>query len=123
VFDQVLRAPIAGQNHAERAFLAMALFARHTTREVHPDPEITDRLLDPHAIRRARVLGGAIRVGCDLSGRSPALLAGSSLSLEKGFVVLTAPKGAGDLLVGEQTAKRLAQLASALDLEPKIRNG
>ncbi len=123
VFDQVLRAPIAGQTHAERAFLAITVFARHTTREVYPDPEIIDRLLDAHAIRRARVLGGAIRVGCDLSGRSPSLLAGSSLSLEKGFVVLIAPKGAGDLLVGEQTAKRLAQLAAALDLKPEIRNG
>ena len=123
VFDQVLRAPIAGQTHAERAFLAIALFARHTTRDTHPNPEIVDRLLDAPAIRRARVLGAAVRVGCDLSGRSPSLLKGSSLTLEKGAVVLTAPKGAGDLLVGEQTAKRLSQLAALLDLEPKIRNG
>src|SRR6185503_11333686 len=30
VFDQVLRAPIAGMNHQERYFLALAGFSRHT---------------------------------------------------------------------------------------------
>ncbi|HQT53112.1 MAG TPA: Ppx/GppA phosphatase family protein, partial [Phenylobacterium sp.] len=37
-FDQVLRAPIAGMTHAERAFLACVAFARHSSAPVTPEP-------------------------------------------------------------------------------------
>ncbi len=119
VFDQVLRAPIAGMSHAERAFLAVAVHNRHTV-QPPPDPSV-GRLLTAERLQRARVLGYAMRLGCDLSGRSPPLLSAASLSLEKGKAVLTAQRGAADLLLGEQTSRRLAALAQALDLEPKIR--
>jgi exopolyphosphatase/guanosine-5'-triphosphate,3'-diphosphate pyrophosphatase len=118
VFDQVLRAPIAGMNHPERAFLAAAIHARHTGQ---PAPPPTARLLTPERAQGARVLGAAMRLGCDLSGRSPPLLANAELSLEKGALVLTALRENADLLLGEQTAKRLASLAQALDVQPKIR--
>ena len=120
VFDQVLRAPIAGQSHAERAFLAAAIHARHTS-QAPPEPETLSRLLTPERLDRARTLGQAMRLGCDLSGRSPPLLAAASLTLEKGAAVLTAARANADLLLGEQTAKRLATLAQSLDLEPKLR--
>jgi exopolyphosphatase/guanosine-5'-triphosphate,3'-diphosphate pyrophosphatase len=120
VFDQVLRAPIAGQTHAERAFLAVAIFTRHTS-QPPPEPETVNRLLTPERLERARVLGMAMRLGCDLSGRSPPLLAQASLSLEKGAAVLSADRPNADLLLGEQTAKRLASLAQPLGLEPKLR--
>ncbi len=70
VFEQVLRAPIAGQNHAERAFLAAAAYARHSTAFNPPEAEVLERLLTPARLKRARALGAAIRLGCDLSGRS-----------------------------------------------------
>ncbi|HTI66531.1 MAG TPA: Ppx/GppA phosphatase family protein [Caulobacteraceae bacterium] len=120
VFDQVLRAPIAGQTHPERAFLAAAIHARHTS-QTPPEPDTLGRLLTPERVERARVLGQAMRLGCDLSGRSPPLLAAASLTLEKNAAVLTAKRARADLLLGEQTAKRLGSLAQALDLEPKIR--
>jgi exopolyphosphatase/guanosine-5'-triphosphate,3'-diphosphate pyrophosphatase len=120
VFDQVLRAPIAGQTHAERAFLAVAIFTRHTS-QPPPEPETVGRLLTPERLERARTLGMAMRLGCDLSGRSPPLLAAASLTLEKGFAVLSAERANADLLLGEQTAKRLASLAQPLGLEPKLR--
>lgn len=120
VFDQVLRAPIAGQTHAERAFLAAAIHGRHTA-QPPPDPEALNRLLTPERLERARVLGLAMRLGCDLSGRSPPLLARAALSLDKGAVVLSAERKASDLLLGEQTARRVAALAAALEREPRIR--
>jgi exopolyphosphatase/guanosine-5'-triphosphate,3'-diphosphate pyrophosphatase len=120
VFDQVLRAPIAGLSHVERAFLATAIHARHTS-QAPPEPETLRRLLSPERQHRARTLGLAMRLGCDLSGRSPPLLAAASLSVEKGAAVLTAGRDNADLLLGEQTSKRLAALAQALDLEPKVR--
>ncbi|OYX34697.1 MAG: exopolyphosphatase [Caulobacterales bacterium 32-69-10] len=120
VFDQVLRAPIPGQTHAERAFLAVAIFTRHTS-QPPPEPETVHRLLTPERLERARILGMAMRLGCDLSGRSPPLLAAARLTLEKAQVVLSADRANADLLLGEQTAKRLASLAQPLGLEPKLR--
>ncbi|HTK34262.1 MAG TPA: Ppx/GppA phosphatase family protein [Caulobacteraceae bacterium] len=120
VFDQVLRAPVAGVNHQERAFLAAALHSRHTG-QPPPEPETLGRLLSPELAQRARTLGLAMRLGCDLSGRSPPLLGAAALTLEKGFAVLTAEGRNANLLLGEQTTRRLAALAQALDLEPKIK--
>jgi exopolyphosphatase/guanosine-5'-triphosphate,3'-diphosphate pyrophosphatase len=63
----------------------------------------------------------ALRLGCDLSGRSPALLAASSLSIELNELVLTAHPGKADLLLSEQSRKRLNALAAQLDLQPVMR--
>lgn len=120
VFDQVLRAPIAGMTHAERAFLAVAIHTRHTS-GAPPEPETLNRLLNPERLERARVLGLAMRLGCDLSGRSPPLLAAAALTLEKGAAVLCAERANADLLLGEQTAKRLGVLAQALGVESKLK--
>ena len=123
VFDQVLRAPVPGMNHPERAFLASAAFARHTAANVTPGPRTTERLLSDAQLQRARALGAALRLGCDLSGRSPALLARSRLSLEGEALRLSADEAGADLLLGEQTAKRAATLAGILDRELDIRAG
>lgn len=120
VFEQVLRAPIAGIAHAERAFLAAALFARHSASPNLPEPRILNRLLSADRLMRARALGTALRLGCDLSGRSPALLARSSIRIGAGKLVLSAEPNAADLLLGEQTARRGATLAGILDRELKI---
>jgi len=119
VFDQVLRAPIAGQTHPERAFLAAAAFARHTS---HPLPaNELHRVLPPEHLKRARALGAALRLGCDLSGRSPPLLAKSALALDKKTLTLTAQRDYADLLLGEHTSKRFNALAAALDVEAKVK--
>jgi hypothetical protein len=43
------------------------------------------------------------------------------LSLDSGVVSLTVKRSAADLLLGEQTRKRLQALAGALELEGKVR--
>ena len=111
-----LRAPIAGMNHAERAFLALTSFARYTGSPNTPDARTLGRVLPPDAHRRARALGAAIRLGCDLSGRSGALLKHSRLETADGVIVLQADDGWADMLLGEQTAKRASALADQLDM-------
>ena len=81
VFQQVLRAPIAGMDHAERAFLALALFARYTASAVTPESQTIARVLTPERASRARAIGAAMRLGCDLSGRSADLLRRSKLDI------------------------------------------
>lgn len=114
VFEQVLRAPIAGMTHPERAVLACAAFARHTTAQTFPEPDIVNRLLTPAQVRRARAIGAMVRLGCDISGRSAALLGHTRLSLNGEALHLTAPPPNGDLIAGEQVQKRAAALAEVL---------
>ena len=85
-----------------------------------PELAVLERLLSPARLKRARALGAAIRLGCDLSGRSAALLARSRLSVDKAQLTLTAEPGYADLLLGEQTSKRAGTAAQLLGLKLKI---
>lgn len=116
VFEQVLRAPVPGQAHAERAFLACALNARYGGPSATPKPEVINRLLDEEGRRHARALGQAIRLACDMSGRAPQLLAGARLAIADGTLTLAPADGYADMLLGEQTRRRLKSLADTLGL-------
>ena len=116
-FAQVLRAPIAGQSHAERAFLAVAVHARYRGSVETPDADVIGRLLREERFDRARALGLAMRLGCDLSGRTASLLWQSRLEIEGERLLLTADSARADMLLGEQTAKRANALADALRLK------
>jgi len=117
VFDQVLRAPLAGMNHAERTFLACVAFARYTTATTMPEAATIARLLSAERRQRARALGAAVRLGCDLSGRNARLLEKARLDIFDERLVLTAAPGWRDMMLGEQTAKRAATLAGLLKLK------
>jgi len=123
IFEQVLRAPIAGQTHAERCFLAVAAFHRHTTHDDLPEAATIARIIPDFLRRRARALGAAIRLGCDLSGRSSGLLAKSRIELQDEKLVLRAEPKWADMLLGEQTKRRAQAVANALNvgLEIKVR--
>ena len=121
LFNQVLRAPIPGMDHAERAFLASVVFARHTATAATPRPEVAARLLSAERQHRARAVGAAIRLGCDLSGRNPVLLAHTRLDLKPNTLLLQAEEDWTATLLGEHTAKRAATLAGLLERELKMR--
>ncbi|HLI66295.1 MAG TPA: Ppx/GppA family phosphatase, partial [Caulobacteraceae bacterium] len=78
------------------------------------------RILSDERRERALALGAAMRLGCDLSGRSGALLGRSTLAIAGDALVLKTDQRWADMLLGEQTAKRAAQLADRLDLGLKI---
>ena len=123
IFDQVLRAPIPGMDHAERVFLASAAYARHSASPNLPQTEITSRLLTTERRQRARVLGAALRLGCDLSGRNPRLLPHARLAFLPDAVVLRADEMWGPILLSEQSVKRAETLALALERELRVDGG
>ncbi len=116
-FEQVLRAPLAGMNHPERVFLAYVAFARHSTSPGPVGETVIDRVLSPERRQRARALGSAIRLGCDLSGRNARVLEKSSLMVKGERLVLSTLAGWEDILLGEQTHRRAQTLAQALKLK------
>jgi exopolyphosphatase/guanosine-5'-triphosphate,3'-diphosphate pyrophosphatase len=119
-FEQVLRAPIAGMNHPERAYLASVAFARHTAATPTPEAGAIARVIGAERRQRARALGAAVRLGCDLSGRNPRLLEKSGLAIKGDRLTLTAARGWEDMLLGEQTTKRAQTLAGVLKLKLEV---
>lgn len=119
-FDQVLRAPVPGQTHAERAFLATAINARYGGSIPTPEPATIARLLTEEQRQAARALGLAIRLACDLSGRSAQLLVNARATAMGGVLSLGAANGYADVLLGEQTRRRGKALAEALGLKLQI---
>jgi len=119
-FEQVLRAPIAGMSHPERAFLASVAFARHTAATPTPEAQAIARVIGADRRQRARALGAAVRLGCDLSGRNPRLLEKSGLAIQGERLALTAARGWEDMLLGEQTTRRAQTLAGILKLRLEV---
>ncbi len=120
VFGQVLRAPFAGVSHMERAFIAAALFHRHASRNDPPEMAVLTHLLNPAQMSRAKALGFAMRLGCDVSGRAAVFLQNCELKLRpQGLLLQASPKWA-DMLLGDTTQKRLGQLGEVMGLPVQI---
>lgn len=120
MFDLILRAPLAAISHEERAFLAAAIHHRYTKAPPrHADAYL--RLLSHERQAAAAALGAALRLGCDLSGRSEPLLSAFEASTVDGKLVLRVKKKAAHLLT-DTAARRLDAAAQALGLtaETKI---
>jgi exopolyphosphatase/guanosine-5'-triphosphate,3'-diphosphate pyrophosphatase len=82
---------------------------------------VVERLLTPEQTARARALGAAMRLGCDLSGRSAVLLGDASLGLEREELVLKVSAASADVVLGEPINKRAAQLAGVLGIPFKVK--
>ncbi|MBI1186253.1 MAG: Ppx/GppA family phosphatase [Alphaproteobacteria bacterium] len=119
IFDLVVRAPLAGVSHRERAFLAASVHHRYTKR---PPPAHTiayTALLSEEERRAAATVGAALRLGCDAAGRTEDLLARFALTRESGALTLsTRAKDAH--LVGEQAERRLDALGALLGLSVRV---
>jgi len=119
-FDQVLRAPVPAQTHAERAWLACAVNARYGGPLATPEPGTVAHLLTEEQRQGARAVGLAIRLACDMSGRSPQLLVNARATVKDGVLLLAAADGYADVLLGEQTRRRGKALAEAMGLKLQI---
>ena len=116
-FDTALRASLVGLSHEDRVAIALALFRRHNGR--------MEELQDAHVVgllswddqQRAQRIGAALRFIASFSPRVKTPLAGCSLHLENGSLILRAPADHA-VLMGETPSKRFNALASAFDAVP-----
>jgi exopolyphosphatase/guanosine-5'-triphosphate,3'-diphosphate pyrophosphatase len=116
---RVLRLPIVGVTHSERAFLARAIASRYGA---SPDALVVQPasvLLDPDRLRLADQIGLGLRLAYTLSGGAPGVLAQSSLKLKGGFLSLSVPSD-GSVVVGDAVQRRLDALARSLEAEPLV---
>lgn len=119
MFDLILRSPLAAISHAERAFIAAALHHRYAKQPPRFAPAYV-RLLSEERRAAAAALGAALRLGADISGRSPALLAAFEVAAVDGKLVLRVKKKAAHLAT-ETAQRRLDATAQALGLSPEMK--
>jgi exopolyphosphatase/guanosine-5'-triphosphate,3'-diphosphate pyrophosphatase len=119
-FLRVLRQPGTGIDHHSRAFLALTIAMRY---EAEPDsPFLAPRmLLDMASAQRAEALGAALQLAYTLSAGTPDLLAGTSLAISDGKLILDLLENAG-VFAGESVIRRLGRLAAVLGLDPYTGN-
>jgi exopolyphosphatase/guanosine-5'-triphosphate,3'-diphosphate pyrophosphatase len=119
-FLRVLRQPETGADHYSRAFLALVIAMRYEAEPDSPFLGTARMLLDMASVQRAEVLGVVLRLAYTLSGGTPDLLAGTSLGVEDGKLMLDLRENAG-VFAGESVVRRLGRVAAALGLEPATR--
>jgi len=116
---RVLRQPGVGLDHHARAFLALTVALRYEAAPDAPFLQAARVLLDVAAVRRAEILGAALRLAYTLSGGTPELLAGTALERSGERLVLRLVEGSG-VFAGESVLRRIEALAATLGLEAAI---
>ena len=114
---RILRQPGIGLDHQARAFLALTLALRYEAEADAPFLATALALLPPEAIRRATILGVALRLAYTLSAGTPDLLNATALDLSQRLTLRLA-EGSG-VFAGESVTRRLDRLALALGLDAR----
>jgi exopolyphosphatase/guanosine-5'-triphosphate,3'-diphosphate pyrophosphatase len=114
-FRRVLHFPFIGLEHAERAFLAVAIHARYAGRLDAPYLLNALALLSEADRRRAEVLGRAILLAYRLSGGTPSVLASSRLSIGPSRLRLEVGRAAR-VPDSEAVSERLSLLAATVGI-------
>jgi exopolyphosphatase/guanosine-5'-triphosphate,3'-diphosphate pyrophosphatase len=114
-FLRSLRIPVGAIEHSDRAFIALALYARYGGGADDPVKAAILPLLDEAAAAEARSLGLALRLAYTLCGGALDLLDQVLLDREGESLILELP-ASGSLFVGEAVQRRLDALGRALGL-------
>ena len=121
----IAHAGLTGVDHPGRVFLGLAVYFRHVgpTEEAQDDLSIRlKKLIDRNALRRARIVGAAVRTAHMLSVGMPGIIDEVPIRLERSQLVLTLPAVYSNL-DGERLRRRFATLAELMGREAVIRTG
>lgn len=114
---------LAGIDHQGRMFLALSTFYRHSGGDDDRTDELSIRLrtaISKRMLKRARIVGAAVRTAHMLSIGMPRVIDETPLSMEGGKLILTLPRVYA-ALNGERLQRRLQNLAALLERESEIR--
>ena len=123
----IAHSALAGVDHPGRIFLALSIYFRHTGlgKDEPERDELSNRLkalVSRRALKRARIVGAAVRTAHMLSVGMPGVVDETPVSYEGSRLVLTLPR-VHATLNGERLQRRLEVLARLLDRESEIRIG
>lgn len=120
--DKIAHAALSGIDHSGRIFLALTVYFRHVGPEetsVRGLPELLSETADRRVLRRARILGAALRAAHMVSIGMPGIIDETTLTYRDGKLVLTLPKAHRDL-DGERLRRRYESFAALLGFAGEI---
>jgi len=118
-FFRLLRLHGVGLDHHARAFLALVAALRYEADPTAAYLAPARLLLSAASVRRAEILGAALRLAFTLSGGVPSLLDATLLERRGRRLTLRLEQGAG-VFAGESVLRRLEALALTLGLDPAL---
>ncbi len=119
----VAHSALGGIDHPGRIFLALSIFFRHTGPDDGDATSLSSRLtasVPRRTLKRARILGAAIRAAHMLSIGMPGIIDETPLCYKGNKLVLTIPRVYASL-DGERLRRRFQTLAELVGCEPEIR--
>lgn len=119
----IAQSGLVGTDHAGRIFIALSVYFRHVGAAEQNADQLPERLkaaLSKRALKRARVLGAAIRAAHMLSIGMPGVIDVTPLSFEEDRLVLKLPASYASL-DGERLRRRFEALAALLQLKADVR--
>lgn len=114
-FHRLTQFPFIGLDHAERVFIAMAIYSRYGGSDSEPEIQPVLQLLAPAERQRAIILGRALQLGYRFSGSVPELLTHATLALA-GDTLRLVISTLEDVPDAEPVNDRLKNVAKALGL-------
>lgn len=122
----IAHAALGGIDHEGRVFLALTVYFRHvgTGRVAGAEDELPSALktlVSRRTLKRARILGAAVRAAHMISIGQAGIIDETPLTYENGKLVLTLPPSHRDL-DGERLRRRFEVLAELVDQKPEIRH-
>ncbi len=122
-FLRVLRLPFAGLTHAERVFLAIAIFIRYNGDTDNQLVKSVRSLMTDYDVGHASVTGLALRLAHTVSGSAPGLLSKTKFDVSDQEIILRLPSNRGeegDVFHGDAVERRLQTLGKALGREGRL---
>ncbi|MFM9941416.1 MAG: exopolyphosphatase [Hyphomicrobiaceae bacterium] len=120
----IAHAALGGIDHEGRIFLALSIYFRHIgAGEETPGEHLSERLksfVSRRTLKRARIIGAALRAAHMMSIGMPGIIDETPLSYDGGKLVLTLPRSYQGL-DGERLSRRFEALARLVDRVPEIR--
>jgi len=121
-FLRVLRLPVAGLSHHDRALMSACVYSRY---KGDFDARIAKPLrtfLDSDDAQWTKTVGAALRLAHTLASGAPHLLVETKLEVRGGELILSLPENE-DIFIGEAVAKRVQTVAKHLGLSSRLEHG
>jgi exopolyphosphatase/guanosine-5'-triphosphate,3'-diphosphate pyrophosphatase len=121
-FLDVVRGPIVGLDHNERARLALMIYARYSGRVEGDQLANVSALMSQAEATHARQVGKTLRLALTITGGVPELLDGIAIERSADRLRLRANADSRHL-IGHVVRRRLEALGRSMDLTPEIADG
>ena len=121
-FLRVLRLPVAGLSHHDRALMAACVYSRYKGDFSARIAKPLRSFLEPEDATWTKTVGAALRLAHTLASGAPHLLEQTNLHIRGGELILSLAEGQ-DIFIGEAVAKRVQTVAKHMNLSGRLEHG